>query len=180
MKIDLTCPVELWHYALPEKQYPFCRLQLFNMTEQTVVSVQAVFTCYDGEGMLLSRQVERVQRLDGRPRSAFEMTVDIQNGLKAAGMDFSVERYGLKMVPYGAIHQAAGRNSFPMRCLPVKGCRCCVLWQGRMPWGSPAIRERCGCASADGPTQPARIRAAAAAAASGMYLRALTRPRWRP
>lgn len=92
MKIDLTCPVELWHYALPTADYPVCRLQLFNLTEQTVVSVQAVFSCFDGEGLLLSRQVERVSRLDGQPRSAFEMQVAIDSGAQAAGMDFSVEK----------------------------------------------------------------------------------------
>ena len=92
MKIDLTCPVELWHYALPTQQYPLCRLQLFNLTEQTVVSVQAVFTCFDADGLTLSRQVERVQRLDGKGRTAFEMAVEIENGIQAAGMDFSVEK----------------------------------------------------------------------------------------
>ena len=92
MKIDLTCPVELWHYALPTQQYPACRLQLFNLTEQTVVSVQAVFSCYDADGMMISRQVERVQRLDGKGRTAFEMAVEIENGIQAAGMDFSVEK----------------------------------------------------------------------------------------
>ena len=92
MKIDLTCPVELWHYALPTADYPVCRLQLFNLTEQTVSSVQAVFSCFDGEGLLLSRQVERVSRLDGQPRSAFEMQADIDSGAQAAGMDFSVEK----------------------------------------------------------------------------------------
>ena len=92
MKIDLTCPVELWHYALPTRQYPACRLQLFNLTEQTVVSVQAIFTCYDADGMMISRQVERVQRLDGKGRSAFEMAVEIENGVQASGMDFSVEK----------------------------------------------------------------------------------------
>ena len=92
MKIDLTCPVELWHYALPTQQYPVCRLQLFNLTEQTVVSVQAIFSCFDAEGMMISRQVERVQRLEGKGRSAFEMAVEIENGIQAAGMDFSVEK----------------------------------------------------------------------------------------
>lgn len=92
MKIDLTCPVELWHYALPTQQYPVCRLQLFNLTEQAVASVQAVFSCYDGEGMLTSRQVERVQGLEGQGRSAFEMAVAIEGGEKAAGMDFSIEK----------------------------------------------------------------------------------------
>ena len=92
MKIDLTCPVELWHYALPTAEYPLCRLQLFNLTEQTVASIQAVFSCFDAEGLLLSRQVERVQRLEGKGRSAFEMAVEIENGVQAAGMDFSVEK----------------------------------------------------------------------------------------
>jgi len=92
MKIDLTCPVELWHYALPTPEYPVCRLQLFNLTEQTVVSVQAIFSCYDGEGTLISRQVERVQGLNGAGRNAFELAVVIENGANAAGMDFSVEK----------------------------------------------------------------------------------------
>ena len=92
MKIDLTCPVELWHYALPTQQYPVCRLQLFNLTEQAVTSVQAVFSCFDQEGTLISRQVERVQRLSGQPRSAFEMAVVVEDGAQAAGMDFSVEK----------------------------------------------------------------------------------------
>ena len=118
MKIDLTCPVELWHYALPTAQYPLCRLQLFNLTEQTVVSVQAVFSCYDGEGMLLSRQVERVQRLDGKARSAFEMTAEIENGIQAAGMDFSVEKVWFED---GTIwrHTAASVSEYTPNLLPA-------------------------------------------------------------
>lgn len=92
MRIDLTCPVELWHYALPTQQYPVCRLQLFNLTEQTVTSVQAVFSCFDQGGSLTSRQVERVQGLEGAGRSAFEMAVVVENGAAAAGMDFSIEK----------------------------------------------------------------------------------------
>ena len=92
MKIDLTCPGELWHYALPTEQYPVCRLQLFNLTEKTVVSVQAIFSCYDQTGTLSSRQVERVQGLSGPSRSAFELAVVVENGAHAAGMDFSIEK----------------------------------------------------------------------------------------
>lgn len=92
MKIDLTCPVELWHYALPTQQYPVCRLQLFNLTEQPVSSIQAAFACYDAQGVLLSRQVERVQGLSGEGRSAFEMAVEIEEGAQAAGLDFSIEK----------------------------------------------------------------------------------------
>lgn len=92
MKIDLTCPVELWHHALPTHDDPVCRLQLFNLTQQTVVSIQAVFSCYDQTGALSSRQVERVQGLMGEERSAFEMTVELEDGVSAAGLDFSIEK----------------------------------------------------------------------------------------
>ncbi|MBR3874589.1 MAG: hypothetical protein IKM26_03715 [Clostridia bacterium] len=92
MKIDLTCPVELWHHALPTPEDPVCRLQLFNLTEQTVVSIQAVFSCYDRSGALMSRQVERVQGLLGEPRSAFEMTTELEDGLSVDGLDFSIEK----------------------------------------------------------------------------------------
>jgi len=92
MKIDLSCPVELWHYALPTTEYPACRMQLFNLTEQTVSSIQAVFSCFDSQGALMSRQVERIPDLDGQGRSAFEMTVEIEDGVHAAGLDFSIEK----------------------------------------------------------------------------------------
>jgi len=92
MKIDLTCPVELWHHALPTHDDPVCRLQLFNLSEQTVSSIQAVFTCYDSNGALMSRQVERVQGLAGEARSAFEMAVAIEGGVYADGLDFSIEK----------------------------------------------------------------------------------------
>ena len=92
MKIDLTCPVELWHHALPTHDDPVCRLQLFNLTEQIVVSIQAVFSCYDSAGALMSRQVERVQGLVGEGRSAFEMAVELDNGEAIDGIDFSIEK----------------------------------------------------------------------------------------
>lgn len=92
MKIDLSCPVELWHYALPTSEYPACRLQLFNLTEQTVSSIQAVFSCFDSQGALMSRQVERIGDLAGQGRSAFEMTAMIDDGIHAAGLDFFIEK----------------------------------------------------------------------------------------
>lgn len=92
MKIDLTCPVELWHHALPTQEDPACRLQLFNLTEQIVVSIQAVFSCYDRSGALMSRQVERVQGLFGEARSAFEMEIALEDGLNVYGLDFSIEK----------------------------------------------------------------------------------------
>ena len=77
MRIDLTCPVELWHFQMPTKSYPVCTVQLYNLSEKTVASVQACFLCYDGDGEQIARHVERVQGLDAPTRCAFEMAVAV-------------------------------------------------------------------------------------------------------
>lgn len=82
MKIDLTCPVELWHFKLPSERNSFVSLQLFNLGDKTVNSIQAAYLCFDEHGERLSRQLERVQGLRGEVRSSFEMQVLIEDGLK--------------------------------------------------------------------------------------------------
>ena len=118
MKIDLTCPVELWHYALPTRQYPVCHLQLFNLTEQTVTSLQVVFACYDAQGALMSRQVERIQAQQGLGRSAFEVTAAIDGGEQAEGLDFSIEKVWFED---GNVwrHTAGNVSEFTSNALPA-------------------------------------------------------------
>ena len=92
MKLDLSCPVELWHFRMPTRDYPVVTLQLFNLSDKSVTSIQAAFACYDREGERLSRQVERVQGLTGDKRSAFEMIVAVEDGERAASMDLIIEK----------------------------------------------------------------------------------------
>ncbi|MHC1786821.1 MAG: hypothetical protein AB9880_07160 [Christensenellales bacterium] len=92
MKLDLSCPVELWHARMPTQEYPVLTLQLFNLSEKTVTSIQAAFLCYSQTGERLSRQVERVQGLSGDSRSSFEMSVAVEDGLLAANIDFIMEK----------------------------------------------------------------------------------------
>ncbi|NLD51343.1 MAG: hypothetical protein GX650_00480, partial [Clostridiales bacterium] len=47
MRIDLSCPVELWHFRLPTQDYPVVALQLFNLSDKTVTSIQAAFLCFN-------------------------------------------------------------------------------------------------------------------------------------
>ncbi|NLD02295.1 MAG: hypothetical protein GX674_03220, partial [Clostridiales bacterium] len=70
MRIDLSCPVELWHFRLPAPDKPTVSLHMFNLSDKTVVSMQAAFICYREDGERLSRQVERVNDLGGAKRSA--------------------------------------------------------------------------------------------------------------
>ena len=91
MKIDLSCPVELWHFKLPTAEYPVVRLNLFNLSEKAVTSIQAAFLCFDGEGQY-ARQVERIQGIQGEARSAFEVLCAIEDGERAASMDLIIEK----------------------------------------------------------------------------------------
>ena len=50
MKIDLSCPVELWHFRMPTAAYPVVSLHMFNLSEKAVVSIQAAFLSFDEEG----------------------------------------------------------------------------------------------------------------------------------
>lgn len=92
MKIDLSCPVELWHFRLPTREDPRVFLQLFNLSDKTLVSFQASYLCYDEEQALFSRQIERTQSLMAESRHAFEVQTEIEEGERAARMDFIIEK----------------------------------------------------------------------------------------
>ncbi|HNW86393.1 MAG TPA: hypothetical protein PKJ47_05580 [Candidatus Limiplasma sp.] len=75
MKIDLTCPVELWQYTTPTDATPECTFMLNNLSDKVVISVQTTLICY-GEGeKLLFRQVERVQGLNAGTGERFTITL---------------------------------------------------------------------------------------------------------
>jgi len=65
MKIDLSCPVELWHFRMPTADYPVVSLHMFNLSDKPVTSIQAAFLSFDEKGEQTQRQVERVQGLAG-------------------------------------------------------------------------------------------------------------------
>ncbi len=92
MQIDLSCPIELWHFQMPTPENPVCTLQLYNLTNKVVKSVQACFLCFNQDGEQLSRYVERVQGLTAPEHCAFEMSVSIDQGADAFDMGFIVEK----------------------------------------------------------------------------------------
>lgn len=63
MKIDLTCPVELWQYSMPTENNAECTFVLNNLSSKVVVSVMVTLAGYDKENNLLFRQSERTQGL---------------------------------------------------------------------------------------------------------------------
>ncbi len=92
MKIDLTCPVELWRYELPTETDTVCRLLMYNLSDKDVTSVQVTLAGYDANGEALSRQVERLQGVSGERKSAFEVLIAMEGGAQAAGMELVIEK----------------------------------------------------------------------------------------
>jgi len=92
MKIDLTCPVELWRYELPTEADDVCRLLLYNLSDKDVSSLQVTLAGYDAQGEALSRQVERLQNVKGECKAAFEVGIIMEGGAQAAGMELIIEK----------------------------------------------------------------------------------------
>ncbi|MCE5342851.1 MAG: hypothetical protein LLF96_04575, partial [Eubacteriales bacterium] len=67
MKIDLTCPVELWQYTTPTPANPDCGFVLNNLSDKVVVSIQVTLASYGEDELPLLRQVERIQGLKAGP-----------------------------------------------------------------------------------------------------------------
>ena len=55
MKVDLSCPIELWEYTLPAEDKPVCSFTFFNLGEKAISSIQIELTCFDPEGTVLAR-----------------------------------------------------------------------------------------------------------------------------
>ena len=92
MKIDLTCPVELWRYELPTQADEPCRLLLYNLSDKDVTSIQVTLAGYDAQGEIISRQVERLQGINGTQKTAFEVGIAMEGGEQAAGMELVIEK----------------------------------------------------------------------------------------
>ena len=75
MKLDLTCPLELWQYsAVNDRQ---CRLKLYNLSDKEVESVQLMLTVTDEDGEKRSVTTERMRDLAAGAKKPFELTIDV-------------------------------------------------------------------------------------------------------
>ena len=75
MKIDLTCPVELWQYTTPTDGSPECTFLLNNLSDKVVISIQTTLVCYATDDSLLFRQLERFQGLSAGAGERFSVSL---------------------------------------------------------------------------------------------------------
>lgn len=92
MKIDLTCPVELWQYAMPAEDNAECTFILNNLSDKVVVSVQVTLACFDKEDHLLFRQTERIQGLKAGVGERFSIVLLPSEWRGVEGVDLIIEK----------------------------------------------------------------------------------------
>lgn len=92
LKIDLTCPAELWRYELPRKDYPACELMMYNLGERIIVSMELTVILTDRQGEEIQRLIYRAHDLDGRPATAFAVTVPVEDAAGAQGLEAIIDK----------------------------------------------------------------------------------------
>ena len=75
MLIDLSCPAEVFQASLPTEEVPAAALDLYNLSDRVIVSVEATLKLVGGSGAEKERVVYRARALNGRPHSTFRMHV---------------------------------------------------------------------------------------------------------
>lgn len=92
MKIDLTCPVELWQYAMPDQGEGECTFTMNNLSDKVVTSVQVTLHCFDANDELLFRQTERVQGLKAGVGERFSLVILPSEWNGVEGVDLVIEK----------------------------------------------------------------------------------------
>ena len=92
MRIDLTCPVELWQYAMPTESASECTFVMNNLSDKVVASVMVTLNCYGKQEQLLFRQSERVQGLKAGVGERFSIVILPTHWDGVEGMDLVVEK----------------------------------------------------------------------------------------
>lgn len=86
MRIDLTCPVEIFRTEMPTAEIPAVSLTMYNLSDRVITSVEASVRLLNGAGAELEKMAFRGRALNGRPHSTFRMNVPMAKspGVKSA------------------------------------------------------------------------------------------------
>ena len=92
MRIDLSCPVEMWHCKMPTAESPYLAMQIYNLSDMEVNSVQICVLCFDQEGEQFARHVERVQGIEIPARHAYELTLAVEEAIEAQDLEIIIQK----------------------------------------------------------------------------------------
>lgn len=91
MKVDLSCPIELWEYAFPTTDKQVCSFTFFNLSERPISSVQITITCFNDKDEAISRRVERPMALEAKAREPFVVELSTE-GVEIDVIDLAIDK----------------------------------------------------------------------------------------
>lgn len=92
MKVDLSCPLELWEYHLPTKPGEECSLLMFNLEKRVLSSLQVHITIHDKDGTELASRTERPMALKADGKQSFEVKFPIEDCDKMESLSLLFEK----------------------------------------------------------------------------------------
>ena len=92
MRIDLTCPAEIFRTALPTEEVPAAALTLFNLSGRIIASVEVCLRMLDAKDRETDRLAYRARSLNGRPHSTFLMTVPCSPDKSLRSIEATIEK----------------------------------------------------------------------------------------
>lgn len=92
MKIDLTCPAELWRYELPKEDYRACELLMFNLSDKVITSVEVTLILSDKDGDEQTRLTYRAHDLQGQSAKTFGVSVPMEPEEKPFAVEVVIEK----------------------------------------------------------------------------------------
>ena len=92
MKIDLTCPAELWRCQLPREDSPACELTMYNLSDKLIVSMEVTLTLLDKAQEEICRVIYRAHDLHGQAEKPFPMSVPVDEKKTPASAEVVVEK----------------------------------------------------------------------------------------
>ena len=75
MRIDLSCPAEIFRTAMPTEGIPAVSMIMFNLSDRVITSAEVTAVLLSASGDEKARVVFRGRALNGRPHSTFSMNV---------------------------------------------------------------------------------------------------------
>lgn len=92
MKVDLTCPVEMFSYDMTGNPVEMVSLTLFNLSDKIVTSVQTTLVLHNEEGTVTGRYIERIMGLKGASRQVFNVSVPLQSDTRPDTIEVQIEK----------------------------------------------------------------------------------------
>ena len=77
---------------MPAANDPVLAMQIYNLSDKDVTSIQVCALCYGFDGEQYARHVERIQDLDAPSRHAFEAAILLEEGVKAQDLEVLIEK----------------------------------------------------------------------------------------